>query len=1745
MSNKISRLSFIRLGTIFGAGTFVESVPGMAEIAKFLGISPAVVPDISFSCELFRAADLLHFRYFFYNAKLDCGRIKKVLRGSPVFAYIQLPSQHVGEQLLTDPFNYTDRTKFKKLESFLSGNSFLAFRTFKKEVDIEFTCEELLEWVNNFSLVTLDDFVPASKPYRQGYKQGLSMVKKAMDDRRNIPPSEGETDRRIVWLDNMLNDKNVSWPLTSFEVPYKMMLSPIAEPHEFVEGTDDYKRKSGEHLFAFSNKLRCEFFGKNFCIVRPWENKLIFRTNENTELLPRFKVVQWMCQEGVDNDNGKELLPSPLNRCELHNLTMLPEFDRDVWSELFQISSLGVNTDLFYKNDNPLKFSLVAWEQRIRYARDNFVSVTYRAVDHFTGLKLKVSIIAERDYKHDVSFLPKLYFVTYAEEYKIYDEPVVISNIHCTKITPLVKGAYFFPTKVPGLTLHKVNAYAVDNQIAEHLGGFDCNRLLDFEYLCADKKGEAIKMKMKMIFIPAETYKLLSGIYNYCKEKGGTVPYNHRTNPSVNIEHIGQLNPSKLVGHDGKNPCNCETPNPKNPCTGVPDVYTFEIGKTFSVAKKNDLQATLTVVNKHVKDHKLCYESKVDSEITYGKIEGLKVNEKQDAVKKDAANATFPTRSVLLGESQINDKLYIEPYLSDNYLARFPIIPGLMSADIIISQIDQIEGRSVYRTVSYAEKYREGDREIDVYNDENLAKLLFKLDTQLGNFFADNYKSSGAVVNPGIEITHVSVFDQGITYNDEVNKVAKAFSGPQRKSVAALAPPQPLLTNVPSISVFKPLKAEILGVSILDIIDDILPINDLPIFSVIQQTNDTIEKINATIAEYAGIVNEWKARYDEARQLVETIPTQIKLLESSIKGYLNGELKKWLDAIIGRIADMDYYGKLKEKVDVYKRYKTELLEAVWKGVIAKNANIEAKIKAFVDNPAKDSLVILLKEIKNEVEPLTLSRYKEAIKIYVVRKVTDAEAYRQVQKQLVALEKEIDAEYRAAYNAAIEGVMEAQVFINKYVEEQAALLEKQVNETLANIQSEFSAFLKKKGIKLEDIVMVCQLISTFEQYANIYKNLKAGNYEQIAKDFGISMPQDVIDEVKNTLKEQLKKEVKELVENITRSLPLPDQKPYLQFRDELNKQLDDYQNAFDHCQEIVRSINVEKVLERYLRATIENLEEYKAAKKALDENIQKFEKAKKEIEAFGRDFIGRIKEELEKKKRELINEVKGSEAYNAIVTAINELEKIKRKISEIAHQRLNYTFSTGKFRNASLGVISFSPNQSSGKTSLSVHVVYDVEFDISRLDRAPTIKKQSFLTETTLNSFKLGFLQLIFVEFEKVSFVTGSDVKDDFQVKIKNVEFGGPLNFVEAFKSFLQSIDRNLVFSIDASGARIGYGFPLPDITAGYFNFFNFSITALLTLPFNPAKSLQLNFGLGSELNKFGITVCGIFGGQGYFNIIVEPKRGVVGMILVLEFGAIFNLNIGVAWGTAYLVAGIYIKRYNGNVEMRGYILCVGRFNVIGLFSASLSFYMGLEGNSHVMVGKCEVIASHRFTRWFEISVSCGYEKTIKGAKSEQNSAGNSRYVYLGDDMLLTNEMTNLTDKGISVVGTNMHHAHVYPNYLRGGSDSTKLYMNIAKPGMKTVSAKFNTGTKINSFNALKIETVNELTQTTIVFSQDMLPQKSNGLLNLGTYKLTIQIDGVDYYKIIHVIDPRSPIRKKPSERERKISKREYYAAYYR
>lgn len=1588
-----------------------------------------------YSVDLVRTEDYLFLRYYFVNVELgNEGEgnpiLKRKSKETKVKLYIQLPSQHIAEELQSDVHKIEDRDGFngRSAKTFLSRNSWLAFEA--KSNKIELTQETLLNWRENFILETVDCF--ATKPngdstFREDYAVPL----------------------RKFGIDYFTKEIK----RTGFELPYRMILTPIAEPSP-QNTADNLTRSAGQFLFE-SNYYQSKF--GNSLFQKPWESELRFRNIEGVESAPRLKTVAFTSPE--PGQEQVKLLPAPVYRVELRDLTRLPQYDRDILSKYFKVSSLGGTTYLKYKNDNPLDKSIVAWEQDVRLARDNYVSITFRAVCVFTGLKLLVSVISQRKYKFGVSFLEERFFVTYAEPEKVYDQELVVSSLPFKRIIPKSLGVFFKPLQ-PKLDENEIpNVFFVCKEGEKEIGE---QTLIRFDYVGIDKDGKEHPFTCAMAFIPAETYTLVEGEYKWdpqdqqncharnCYKGGDPIPFTR----------ISLLNPRFECTNE-----NCSRIRDNDEFDNAP--YKFNLEKNFN---ENNWKGISTSLNEKLKKFVIknwkWLNIKINGNLTFAKTEQLK---DKGIISKNSSSATFKTDSILL-LSRLPDK----PTVVDDkyYDQEFPVRPVLLEANIRISQLDQMEGKSRLRKVGYYDKYLNSNFEIDApgqvaYNVENYKRILFRLiklnkkgddyvADEIKSFFTKNYKSAGAVANPGLKITNVSVLDEVLSYNDS-NNTQKAIPEYLAKSVGAESTsvePEP----VKSTSLFQALDAEILGLPLLDIIEGELPLNEIPAFDFTEKFLNSIDAVDLSDLvdpQYQRYYEGLKNRLIKLKEDLDKTRNYVKIAEKELRNETSNIGKQWLenileecDALDKYFYQLDFIQKSEAEIEEYlKEHVFKIRDGLIQYYSLNSSNFKGFIRAivYVKDVATSGKEVFEQKILELIDfikdnAISTGDLVELVKISILEITFSyrTEDFTDFTDKILAINRLSELQGQAdAYKLAIRQAFgEASQWSEYFLESKVNQLGSKVEEALENLIGEaqvdfdniilrhlqFLPFIRKDYLardlnNIRDTYTAAdRLVKTYENYHTIYQNFKPSHYEALKErlkeqfDPPILIDEKYLQEVEKKLEVAANNTIKyprNPLDISARNIPgyalLESQYDKLQIQ--LQTVVVKGERCFENYATRIKLVEYElSEMSNNLIGQIKKIdEEYEKAKAALQAARNNLSTIQRDINNYARIATGPeayLKEQVKVARDRLFDIVRNvgqnDPTYQQALVEYRKLQGALKKLQQASHQKFNYRFSTKKFRKASLGgVVDFIP----ANTELNVDVNYEIEFDIDTGDQAPIIKRQEYSSKSKLSDFKLSLLKLIRIDFEQVSFVTGSSIKDDFDVRIRDIQFGGPLKFVQAFQEYLSNLNNNLVFDINSSHAMVGYSFSLPNFTAGYFNFFNFNLSAQIYLPFDPAKSLLLMFGFGSETSKFGITVAGVFGGQGYFNLIADPKRGIVGMVLVLEFGAIFNLDLFIAKGTAYLVGGIFIKRYHGDYELRGYILCVGSFNVLGLFSASLSFYLGLFGNGDVLTGQCVVTATKRFSRFFSVSASCRMEKRIKGAAKDSEGSKEKLKSKVNDERL--------------------------------------------------------------------------------------------------------------------------------------------------
>lgn len=275
---------------------------------------------------------------------------------------------------------------------------------------------------------------------------------------------------------------------------------------------------------------------------------------------------------------------------------------------------------------------------------------------------------------------------------------------------------------------------------------------------------------------------------------------------------------------------------------------------------------------------------------------------------------------------------------------------------------------------------------------------------------------------------------------------------------------------------------------------------------------------------------------------------------------------------------------------------------------------------------------------------------------------------------------------------------------------------------------------------------------------------------------------------------------------------------------------------------------------------------------------------------------------------------------------------------------------------------------------------------------------SFMMSCGLKEFSLNLIgtetlaSFVKLKFDKIEFVMGSSQKADVNVEFDGIEFVGVLSFVEALK-FLIPLDG---FSdppgleITEEGITASLSLALPNLTFGVFSLTNMSLAAGFSVPFI-GDPLSVWFAFCTRDNPFCLTVA-MFGGGGFFSITLQPN-GLKCLEASFEFGANLTMDIGVASGGIYAMAGIYFKMEmnstTGNLDatLTGYFRMGGFLSVLGIISISIELYLELTYES--ATGKCTGRATLTIeveVLFFSVSVEITAERKFAGSNGDPSFA---------------------------------------------------------------------------------------------------------------------------------------------------------------
>ncbi|WP_225860763.1 hypothetical protein [Streptomyces triticiradicis] len=258
----------------------------------------------------------------------------------------------------------------------------------------------------------------------------------------------------------------------------------------------------------------------------------------------------------------------------------------------------------------------------------------------------------------------------------------------------------------------------------------------------------------------------------------------------------------------------------------------------------------------------------------------------------------------------------------------------------------------------------------------------------------------------------------------------------------------------------------------------------------------------------------------------------------------------------------------------------------------------------------------------------------------------------------------------------------------------------------------------------------------------------------------------------------------------------------------------------------------------------------------------------------------------------------------------------------------------------------------------------------------------------LNDFALEFADCARVEIAELRFRTGSAKKPEVTASGVELKFEGALEFINTLRSALPAdvFGAGAYVDVQPSGVTAGYKFTVPTIGIGVFTLSNLALAAELKIPFDDGTGVTFRFSVSEREHPFIVTVS-LFGGGGYFSLLVDAARGVRQLEGALEFGGAAALDLGVASGGVSVMAGIRFSLSDAEASLTGYLRCNGFLSVLGIVTVSVEFYLQLtydkrkDIHQSVITGRGTLTVSVRIA-FFSKSVKLSLERSFSGAPGD-------------------------------------------------------------------------------------------------------------------------------------------------------------------
>ncbi len=261
---------------------------------------------------------------------------------------------------------------------------------------------------------------------------------------------------------------------------------------------------------------------------------------------------------------------------------------------------------------------------------------------------------------------------------------------------------------------------------------------------------------------------------------------------------------------------------------------------------------------------------------------------------------------------------------------------------------------------------------------------------------------------------------------------------------------------------------------------------------------------------------------------------------------------------------------------------------------------------------------------------------------------------------------------------------------------------------------------------------------------------------------------------------------------------------------------------------------------------------------------------------------------------------------------------------------------------------------------------------------------NYLVDVKLNDFAIEIPSIIQLQFLSFGFTIEKGKGTKVKPSPSGVRFLEGLEFINKLGDLLKDqfkSDENsgndkttglVSFAVkpSLSDIKLAVSLNIPPLGLGVFTLRNLKLTVGLTIPFGPDK-VSLLFRVAERNDPFTVAVT-IFGGAGFFGMELDFDGKIKLLEAAIEFGGVFAIDLVVAKGVIYAMAGLYFGLQDNDTDkilkFEGFLRCGGKVEVLGIISVSVELYLGFGYKKETRDGKSLAVIFGTARITVEISV---------------------------------------------------------------------------------------------------------------------------------------------------------------------------------